>query len=250
MVSREKLIEWLDDELDIQHFMDAGDKFNGALVRGADTVDRVGLCTNTTFENIETARENGCDFVISHHGGWEQFDQDLLDDKKQKMQEYDLTWYIAHAPLDCADSYGVAASLAEKLGIAIDGAYAHYEGGKAGRYGHLKVSEEEFLDRLDTIDDYDVVGELGDLEDAQIGVIGGSAGAFVEMLQETAEIGCDILVTGNSSFAGDIYAYEKGLTLVTLEETSSERWGVYALGERVEDRFIDIETVRLQERNW
>ncbi|MDY6771098.1 MAG: Nif3-like dinuclear metal center hexameric protein, partial [Candidatus Nanohaloarchaea archaeon] len=242
MVSRGKLIDWLDDELDVEHYMAEGDNLNGALVRGTEDVERIGLCVNTTFENIETAAEQDLDFVISHHGGWEDFDQDLLPEKKRKIEEHGLTWYIAHASLDCKDGYGVAAALAEKLGVEIDGAFAEYEGGKAGRYGHLTVDRDEFIDRLRAVNDGDftLVGSLPDLEDAKIGVIGGSGGAFNELLKDTADHDIDLLVTGNASFAGKIYMYEKGLAMITLEETSSEKWGVYRLGERVADRFTSV----------
>jgi putative NIF3 family GTP cyclohydrolase 1 type 2 len=251
MVSRDKVIDWLDNELRVEHFMDAGDNFNGALVKGTGKVGRVGLCVNTTIANIDHAHKHDLDFAIAHHGGWEDFDQDLLQEKKQRLEEYGITWYIAHASLDCADEYGVAATLAKKLGIEIEGSYAQYEGGEAGRYGKLGVSEGEFIDRLKAIDDYEVVGgELQELEDAQIGVIGGSGGVFTSLIKETVDVGCDVLITGNSSFNGDIYAYEKGLTMVTLEETSSEKWGVYALGRRLRDRFSDIELHKMEERNW
>ncbi|MDY6777667.1 MAG: Nif3-like dinuclear metal center hexameric protein [Candidatus Nanohaloarchaea archaeon] len=249
MVSRGKLVDWLDDLLEPERFMEAGDNLNGVLVEGADDVSRVALCVNTTFETIDAAVNQDAEFVVSHHGGWKDFDQDLLAEKKRRMQEHDLTWYIAHACLDAADEFGVAASLARKLGIDVEGAFAEYNDGEAGRYGSLQVPVDEFRERLSRIDDFEVVG--GDLRDVErVGVIGGGGGNYPQFLREAADIGCDAVVVGNASFFGEIYAHEKGLTLVTLEETSSEKWGVYALGERLDDRFVDVETVRLDERNW
>ncbi len=252
MVARKNLIEWLDEELDIEHYMEAGDNFNGALVRGKEDVGRIGLCVNTTFENIEAAEELDLDMVISHHGGWKDFDQDLLPEKKERLEEAEITWYIAHAALDCKDEYGVSAALGKNIGVEIEGSYADYEGGKAGRYGRLTVDRDEFFDRLREINDgeYTLIGSLPDLDEARVGVIGGSAGAFPPLLQDTAEKDIDLLVTGNASFAGEIYVYEKGFAMITLEETSSEKWGVYELGERVADRFSDVETVTIDERNW
>lgn len=252
MASHNDIITHLDRELDVEHYNDAGDKFNGALVQGAGDVDRIGVCTNCTFETIATAADEGCDLVVSHHGGWEEFDGDLLAEKKERIRDAGVTWYIAHHALDCADdAYGVAVALAERLGIDVEGSYANVEGGDAGRYGTLAVSTDEFMDRLEAVEPgYEVVGSLDDLENARIGVIGGGGGVFRELVDETKEVGCDVLVTGNSAFFTEIHATEIGLTLVTLEETSSEKWGVYRLGEHLKEQFGDVDVVRLQETNW
>lgn len=252
MVDSGRVISYLEEELDVAHYNEAGDKFNGVLVGSAASIETVGLCANCTFETIENAAEAGCDLVISHHGGWEEFDGDLLAEKKQRMRDNGLTWFIAHHALDCADEeYGVAVALAEKLGIAIEGSYAAVEGGEAGRYGTLSVDKEEFLERLEEVEaGYDVLGDLDGVEDQTIGVIGGGGGVFRELLDETKEIGCDVLVTGNSAFFTEIHAHEIGLTLITLEETSSEKWGVYRLGEHLKEQFSALEAVRLEEHNW
>ncbi|MDY6761827.1 MAG: Nif3-like dinuclear metal center hexameric protein [Candidatus Nanohaloarchaea archaeon] len=252
MANHDDITIYLDRELDVAHYNDAGDKFNGALVSGDGTVDGIGVCTNCTFETIATAADEDCDFVISHHGGWEEFDGDLLGEKKQRIRDAGLTWYIAHHALDCADEdYGIAVALSDELGIDIDGSYANVEGGDAGRYGTLAVSVDEFKDRLEDIEPgYDVVGSLDDTGAATVGVIGGGGGVFRELVDETKEVGCDVLVTGNSAFFTEIHAAEIGLTLVTLEETSSEKWGVYRLGEHLKEQFGDVEVVRLPETNW
>ncbi|MDY6766512.1 MAG: Nif3-like dinuclear metal center hexameric protein [Candidatus Nanohaloarchaea archaeon] len=252
MTSHDTVITYLDAELDVEHYNDAGDKFNGALVVGEGTVTRIGACTNCTFETIAAAADEGCDLVVSHHGGWEEFDGGLLAEKTDRIRDAGMTWYIAHHALDCADEdYGVAVALAEELGIDIDAAYGEIEGGRGGRYGTLAVSPGAFRDRLERIEeDYETVGDLDGLEDARIGVIGGSGGVFRSLIDETVAAGCDVLVTGNASFFGKIHAYEHGLSLVLLEETSSEKWGVHRLGEHLKERFEDVELVRLEETNW
>lgn len=252
MASRKEVVSWLNNELNADYFNQIEDSdFNGALVEASDEINQVGLCTNTTFENIESASELDYDLVISHHGGWMRFDMDLFEDKKREIRDNNLTWYIAHQTLDCADEYGVCVALADKLGIEVDGKYCELQGGPHGRYGHLEVSKEDFLERLNEIEpSYDVVGEIGDIENQKIGIVGGSGGTLGDIVKETTEIGCDVFITGNSSFTYDIYGYEKGLTMIMLEETSSEKWGVYALGERLKEEFPEIEVKRIQERNW
>lgn len=251
-MSRKEIVVYMDEELDVEHFNDAeGAKFNGLLVEETGEVEKMGLCTNFTYENIESAAEQGLDLVISHHGGWEVFDGDLLEEKKKGAKENGLNWYVAHEPLDCADGYGVSAALAEKLGIEVEGAYAEHAGGDVGRYGQLRVSGEEFLKRLQEVEPgYEVVGDLDGLEDKKFGVVGGSGGAFREIIDDTHEEGCDIMVTGNAAFFGKYHAEELGLTLVLMEETSSERWGVYAFGEHLKEQFPEVEFSRLEETNW
>jgi len=252
MVDREEVLEFLNSELGTEHFNDVEEAdFNGALVKGSEEVKKVGLCTNTTFENIEEAEEKGLDLVIVHHGGWKRFDHDLFEEKKERMREADVTWYIAHQTLDCADEFGVCVALADKLGIEVDGKYCELQGGPHGRYGHLEASKEEFMERLNEVEpDHKVIGDLDEVEDAKIGIVGGGGGAFADILKETIDIGCDVFITGNTMFANEIYAHEKGLNMVVLEETSSERWGVYALGEHLQENFPKLETVRIEEKNW
>ncbi len=252
MVSRNEIVNYLDEELDVEHFNGVEEaKFNGLLVEGSGEVERIGLCTNFTYENIESAAEQDLGLVISHHGGWEEFDGDLLEEKKEEARENGLNWYVAHEPLDCADGYGVSVALAEKLGIDVEDSYAEHAGGDVGRYGHLQVSGDEFLERLEEIEPgHEVVGGLEDLEEKKFGVVGGSGAALREIIDDTHEEGCDVMVTGNAAFFGKYHAKELGLTLVLMEETSSEKWGVYALGEHLKEQFPEVELSRLEETNW
>jgi len=252
MPNREEVIDFLNTELKAEHFNDIDDAdFNGALVKGPEEVEKVGLCTNTTFENIDSASELDCDMVLVHHGGWKRFDMDLFEEKKQKIEENDMTWYIAHQTLDCADDFGVCVALADKLGIEVDGKYCELQGGPHGRYGQLEISKQEFIERLnETEPDHDIIGEIGNIENQKIGIVGGGGGAFGEIVKETIDIGCDVFITGNTMFANEIYAHEKGLTMIVLEETSSEKWGVYALGQHLGEKFSEIETVQINEKNW
>lgn len=252
MPSREEVLEFLNSELNLEHFKDVEDaKFNGALVKGIEEVEKIALCTNTTFENIESAEELEADLVVTHHGGWEQFDQDLLKEKKERIEDADLTWYIAHETMDCKEEYGISATLAEKLGIKIQKYYSEHAGGKVGVTGELEITGEEFMERLREIEPgYEVIGKLENIEDKKFGVVGGGGGAFTPIIEDTAEENCDIFITGSASFFGKIYAYEKGITMVKLEETSSEKWGIYALGDRLKEEFPGIEIVKIDERNW
>ena len=252
MPNREEVLDFLNSELKAEHFNEVDDAdFNGALVKGSEEVEKVGLCTNTTFENIESASELDCDMVLVHHGGWKRFDMDLFEEKKQKIEENDMTWYIAHQTLDCADDFGVCVALADKLGIEVNGKYCELQGGPHGRYGQLEISKEDFLERLNEIEpDHDIIGDIEGIEDEKIGIVGGGGGAYGEIVKETIDIGCDVFITGNTQFSNEIYAYEKGLTMIVLEETSSEKWGVYALGEHLEQEFPEIETNKIDERNW
>jgi putative NIF3 family GTP cyclohydrolase 1 type 2 len=141
--------------------------------------------------------------------------------------------------------------LSDKLGIKVDGKYLDIEGGFHGRYGHPEVSREDFMDRIEEIEeDFEIVGEMEDFGDAKIGIVGGGGGTRHSIIQETLEEGCDIFITGNSNFVTDIYAYEKGLTMITLEETSSEKWGVYALGNHLKQQFPEVKLTKFNEKNW
>lgn len=252
MASREEITGFLDGELNPDHFKQVEDaKFNGVLVDGSEEIETAGVCTNVTFETIEKAKEEGCDLVISHHGGWKEFDQDLLEEEKQRIEEAGMNWYIAHETMDCKQGYGISASLAEKLGIEVRKRYSEHAGGKVGVTGELKVSREEFIDRLEEIEpDYKVIGNLDDAEKFKIGVVGGGGGAFTDIIQDTCEEDCDLFITGSSTFFGEIYAHDKDLNMIVMSETSSERWGMYALGDKVQEEFEKLEIIRIEERNW
>jgi putative NIF3 family GTP cyclohydrolase 1 type 2 len=153
--------------------------------------------------------------------------------------------------MDCKEEIGISWSLAEELGIKVDEQYAEHAGGKVGVYGKLEITQEDFVEKLEQIEPgYNVVGEIENLEEKKIGVIGGSGGALGDLIKDTADQDCEVLIVGNSAFFGDIYAYEKGLTMIEMEETSSEKWGIYRLGQKLEEEFEAVETVKLDEKNW
>lgn len=252
MVGREGLLNFLNTELNLEDFKQIEDaKFNGALTKGAEEVEKIGLCANTTFENIESANNRDLDLVISHHGGWKQFDQDLLKRKKEKIEEADLTWYIAHETLDCAKEFGISWTLAEKLGINIEKQYGKHAGGKVGVTGKLDVPKDEFMENLEDLEqEYEIIGNIEGIESEKIGVIGGGGGAITPLIKKTAEEGCEVFITGSTSFFGEIYAHEKGMTMIKMSETSSERWGVYRLGKHLKGEFSDLQLHKLSETNW
>lgn len=243
MAGIEEIKEFLDGLLDVSRFNN--DRPNGLLVKETKDIGKIALASNTTVENIEKAGKIGADMLLVHHGGWEETDCDMYEKKNKMLKEMGICLYIAHSTLDCNREFGIAASLAKKLGVKVEESFA--EGN--GVIGIIEVDPTEFKKRLISISrNPSIHGNISNPNKAAI--IGGGGASSTKWLCEARKKGCDVYVTGDGWFFSKIYAHEAGMALVLLGETDSEKWGIYSLGEKIKERFKNIEIVKLEERSW
>jgi putative NIF3 family GTP cyclohydrolase 1 type 2 len=116
----------------------------------------------------------------------------------QRLKEAGLSFYSAHAPLDCHDTISTSRSLARAAGVRIEGVCAGYYGGYAGVIGTTAtMSLDGFVDRLrNALEVQRIDTHAPGDRVARVAVVAGGA-AFPPMMQEAIDRGCDTYFTGD-----------------------------------------------------
>ena len=114
------------------------------------------------------------------------------------MKAQGISIYANHAPLDCHDEIGTTASIAEALGAQVEGSFAPYGSGFAGRIGTIRpVRLEELIARGREVFGVDRV-EIGGAKPIAINrvAIVAGGGDDVELMAEAEGLGAQAYITG------------------------------------------------------
>lgn len=235
----------------------AEDWDNAGLLVGdpALAVRRVMTCLTVTPASADEATREKVDLIVSHHP---------LPFRPLKRVTTDsvpgrLLWQLIrsgvsiHSPHTRFDSaaMGINQRLAAGLGLVDvlplvpftdNHGGADPDGLGAGRFGHLAapLSLDECAARLKqflSIDGLHIVGEKS-RSIKRVAVACGSAGAYLEV---AGPLGCDLLVTGETSFHTCLEAEATGIALLLPGHYASERFAVECLADVLAEQFPGIE---------
>jgi putative NIF3 family GTP cyclohydrolase 1 type 2 len=118
-------------------------RFNGLMLRAADTVERVYCaafpCPEVVRRVLET--HEGTALLFLHH----PIDMEVAGDGflpipplvLEQMKAQGISIYACHAPLDCHDEIGTAASIVQAFQVRVEQSFARYGRGFAGRIGAI-----------------------------------------------------------------------------------------------------------------
>ena len=225
MVTRNDLVKFLDDTLDIRNFsLDASN--NGLQVEGDSEVKRVLFGVDACQEIFDAAIETDCQFIFVHHG---------------------ISWgggiYAAHLPLDAHPVYGNNACLSDMIGLTdrkpffeYDGVYLGFSGAlpKACTLDEIAASLSEDLE-VDPI----LRGESGKII-RNVAIVSGGGG--VDSIFNAKAAGCDLVITGEMTHAMHHPAVELNVAVMALGHYASETTGPLAMQKLVGETF-GVETL-------
>lgn len=248
----EKIVKYLNNELALDKF--SGDiSNNGLQIEACQEVQRIIFGVDGCFELFEAAAERGADMVIVHHGiSWGGNPKRFAGYTARRLQwmfQHNISLYAAHLPLDAHPELGNNAQLCKMLKMTQLEEFFEYDHCKIGFIGKLpqkmllKDIAAIFEDRLDTR------GKLhgdNDTSVSKVAVVSGGGG--MDSLEQAAEAGADLLITGE--FCHEMYHLQQELDLpvLSLGHYASETVGVKALMHdlkekfELETEFIDIPT--------
>ena len=219
----------------------------GLLVGDPDrSVGRVMTCLTVTPASVAEAVEDGVDLIVTHHPmpfrplkrlTTEQTPSRLL----LQMIRADVAVYSPHTAFDSA-AQGINQQLADGLGLTdvlplvVHDPQRPEQG--AGRYGRLSqpirlADLVQELKRFLGIAGLHVVGD----RNRDVRCIAVACGAAGEFLEPAARVGCDVLVTGETTFHTCLEAEALGMALLLPGHYASERFAVETLADRLADRF-------------
>lgn len=248
MLKRDYMLTLLDQELAADHFQDYCP--NGLQVEGREQIRRVVSGVTACQALIDAAIVEDADAILVHHGYfWKGEDQRVRGMKKQRLQtllRHDINLFAYHLPLDAHPTLGNNAQLARRLGFSVEGGLDDSPR-PIGNVGRLDspMSAAEFAAHAEAVLGRTPlhVGDPGD-EIETIGWCTGGAQGFIDKAQIR---GVDAYLSGEISEPTTHFARETGMHYFACGHHATERYGVQALGQwlneqfGVEHIFIDID---------
>jgi dinuclear metal center YbgI/SA1388 family protein len=245
-MQRDELVAYLDTYLQLKEIEDASN--NGLQVEGADNVSRLAFAVDAGLAVFEEAQVAGAQMLIVHHGLYWSKPVLLTGIHRRRMQvlfDAGLSLYAAHLPLDFHEEVGNNATLARWLHLQEVAPVGNYKGHPAGFAGRLAkpCSLGQFVAQLERSVGEPVV-KVWPFGAANVERVGIVSGAAASLLDQAAEAGVDVFLTGEVSHIFFHQAREVGLNIVYGGHYATETAGLKALAEHLSKQF-GLETVFL-----
>jgi len=235
-MQRQQLVTYLDDFLEAATFRDYCP--NGLQVEGRAEVRTVVSGVTASAALIDAAIAANADAILVHHGYfWRGEDARLTGMKRAriaKLLAHDINLIAYHLPLDASLRVGNNLLLGLRLGIT--GCMPFGEQNLAA-HGLLEspVSLAAFAARVEEkLERAPLV--LGD-PDRTITSIGWCTGGGQGYFEEAVARGVDLFISGEAAEQTFHIAQETGVAFIGAGHHATERFGVWALGEHLADRF-------------
>ena len=212
------------------------------------SVRRVMTCLTITPASLAEACRESADLVITHHPlPFRSLKRLTTDSTPGKMLlqaiRSGVAIYSPHTAFDSARA-GINHQLAAGIGLQevqpLQPADSLADIG-AGRFGKLGVesSLEALAERVCEflqIDSLELVGSAQQVV-RQVAVACGSAGSFLEPAQRA---GCDVLLTGETTFHTCLEAEAQGIGLLLPGHFHSERFALLTLAQTLSEQFPNL----------
>jgi dinuclear metal center YbgI/SA1388 family protein len=247
--SLREILSLLDSALEPWRFQDYCP--NGLQVEGRAHVRRVVTGVTASAALIAAAVDRGADALLVHHGYfWKGEDPRITGIKRARLNTllaHDISLIAYHLPLDAHPELGNNAQLARELGLVIDGALdpanPKAPGNTATLPAPVAVADfaahiEKMLGRTPQV----IPGGPG-----QIRRIGWCTGAAQGYIEQAIAHGLDAFLSGEISEPTVHAAREAGIHYFACGHHATERYGVRALGDYLQQRlgvpveFVDID---------
>lgn len=237
-ITLDAFAQFLDRTLDCGAFRDASN--NGLQVANGGRVSRVVTGVDASLRLFEEAASRGADAVICHHGlSWGDSLKRITGLNHRLVSfalQHGLAVYAAHLPLDAHPRCGNNAQLCKALGLGrLKPAFA-YHGNTIGFVGELAAGQTlpAFCARVRrAVSPHALALDFGTRRVRRVGVVSGGAG---DMVDQAAELGVDVFLTGEASLQGYNLAENLRQNVVFAGHYATETFGVRALAALVSKR--------------
>ena len=227
-----EVLAWLDSELEPGKFDDVSN--NGLQIgREGDTLERVAFGVDASADFFARAAKENAQLCVVHHGiswggGIKRLSGGVYNVVREAISS-NIALYASHLPLDANMKYGNNWEIARFLDLAGVQTAFSYHGNTIGVVGVATRNAAYRIGQCDI--------ELK--EGMRIGVCSGGAGEFAE---DAKNLGCDLLLTGESSWADVIAAENVGMKMLTAGHYETETFGVKALAKAMRT-VLGVDTV-------
>jgi len=249
MTTLREVLSLLDGTLEPGRFQDYCP--NGLQVEGGQHVHRIVTGVTASAALIDAAIARKADALLVHHGYfWKGEDPCITGMKRARLNKllaHDISLIAYHLPLDAHTELGNNAQLAKLLGLVIDGVLEPGNPKSLGNTATLAtpVSVENFALHIGKM-----LGRVPQViagGPVQIRRIGWCTGAAQGYIDKAITLGLDAFLSGEISEPTVHAAREAGIHYFACGHHATERYGVKALGEFVQEKlgvaveFVDID---------
>lgn len=250
MLALNELVKQLDTLLDTGAFKDYCP--NGLQVEGRQEVRKIATAVTASQNMVDQAIAAGADALLVHHGYfWKNESPTVTGMKYRRLAaliKNDISLLAYHLPLDAHPLLGNNVELARLLDWEVTGGLEAGNPRSIGLVGAPRGDNSlgQVADRLHRVLGREplVVGEPS----MSIDRIAWCTGAAQGFIEQAAEAGCDLYVSGEISENTVHAARELGIAYIAAGHHATERYGVLALGRWLQSNF-GIEHIALDEKN-
>jgi len=240
MKSLEKIVTFLDRELDIKAFAD--ESHNGLQVENSGQIARVCVGVDASLAFFEEAAKRKADMVICHHGlSWGDSLKRISGINYRRLKfllDHDMALYACHLPLDAHPRLGNNAQIAKALGLQRLKTFGLYHGIPIGFCGSLPEAMlyAAFKSRVQRVMG-NTVGtmDFGKRRVRTVAIVSG--GADTEQIDEAGQKGIDVYISGETKLAVYNLAQEHKINAIFSGHYATEVFGVKALARLLASRF-------------
>ncbi len=240
------LVTYLDD------FLEAGVGKdycpNGLQVEGRPDVHKLAAGVSACEELFVRARKQGADGVIVHHGLFWQGQSGVLTGvhyrRVVELIRSEMNLLAYHLPLDRHPVVGNNAVAARAFGLADIQPFGDYEGQTIGFRGTFAeaVPTADFLERCQKIYGQEPLAFTHGPD--PVSTVAIVSGAAASLLYEAVERKIDLFLTGEPREWVMNLTRESGTNFVAAGHYATERLGIQALGDHLQDHFgIEVEFI-------
>jgi len=234
-----ELCDFCDDYLKVSEFNDYCP--NGLQVESHPEVEHIVAGVTASLAQIEAAIDVGADTLLVHHGYfWKGESQPIAGFKGRRITRLirnNINLLAYHLPLDAHPVIGNNAQLAKVMGWNVEGSF-----GSVGIHDivfHGSLQNTLSLDELSR----DIAVKLDtkplsiSAGEKPVNSIAWCTGAAQSYIENAAQRGIDVFVSGEVSEHTFHFAREAGIHYIAAGHHATERYGVQALAELIAEKF-------------
>lgn len=244
-VGRDTLLDYLTEQLNVANIRDFCP--NGLQVEGKASIARIITGVTASQALLDQAQERRADALLVHHGYfWKNEYQPIVGMKHRRIKtllENDINLFAYHLPLDVHPQWGNNAQLAELMNWQVRGAADPTDPACALMLGTCdETSSDDFAMALEQRLQRELTCYVA--SDNRIKRLAWCTGGGQSFIDQAAALGVDAFVTGEVSEQTVHSAREQGIAFFAAGHHATERYGVKALGEHLQQQFeVEVEFI-------
>jgi dinuclear metal center YbgI/SA1388 family protein len=238
-VTCKQLLDYLQKLLQPQLFQDYCP--NGLQVEGAPVVRKLIAGVSASQALVDYAASVNAQAVLVHHGYfWRNEEAVVVGMKKKRLQtllQHDINLLAYHLPLDAHPEFGNNIELARQLGFIVAGPLYGSGATALGQHGYLKESTDAryLADHISQCLNRRVLHIAGGPK--HVKTLGWCTGGAQGYINKAVELGLDAYISGEISEATVHVAKENGLHYFAAGHHATERYGIQALANHLQQQF-------------